>query len=566
MRSFNSAKGGFVKFSYLILLSFALFGLIAPLPAHASLSGPFGQVQLSMHQIGMYSARGSRTPSVFVAGSVSIGGSWYYVNNSAVVSKTTTSNSSSTGGGVSATNTSASASASAFSSATSSTTVTATTSSEINAPLKLVGWVTFYYGEGMNETEQMNFQNSVYYVGQLANFTTNDAPGQPSPLYYMWNVTPESLNGTPIGPTIEGVGGNFMAPIDLYNTIIALPQFNDTMLEAQATAPSQEYPALPLGPYYNLLMVVAIIVLIPIAFLDLLATDERKRTTLLGVLKKISAGILIMLIFPFLYDKIAYLMNTLNTEILAYPTVASQQASWTIAQYNLYQLELYMVFPSTVTAITVLETGLLAVGYFVVTVIVWIMSYMLGTVRILLLAGMVVMFPLSLALRDFYYTQKLGRIIEDTLFGLMLASILSSVMLSVATYLLQNWNTSANMFRLAGIQPQWVAITAVLTAMVAVTILAPYTSATYQIVSETGMIAGGVASAVWLGAFSGGVTGFMGNASHSVMQRIGTGFTGALGGGVTHGITAGLTAVSDKSAKHAISHATEVIKKLINID
>jgi len=187
-------------------------------------------------------------------------------------------------------------------------------------------------------------------------------------------------------------------------------------------------------------------------------------------------------------------------------------------------------------------------------------------VRILLLAGMVAMFPLSIALRDFYYTQKLGRIIEDTLFGLMLASILSSVMLSVATYLLQNWNSSANMFRLAGIQPQWVAITAVLTAMVAVTILAPYTSATYQIVSETGMIAGGVASAVWLGAFSGGVTGFMGNASHSVMQRIGTGFTGALGGGLTHGITAGLTAVSDKSAKHAISHATEVMKKLINID
>ena len=46
-----------------------------------------------------------------------------------------------------------------------------------------------------------------------------------------------------------------------------------------------------------------------------------------------------------------------------------------------------MIFPSTITPITVLETSLLGVGYFVVAVIVWIMSYMLGTVRILLLAG-----------------------------------------------------------------------------------------------------------------------------------------------------------------------------------
>jgi hypothetical protein len=410
----------------------------------------------------------------------------------------------------------------------------------------------------------MEFSKQYYYVGQLANFTTPSV--KDGFTYYVYEVIPESTNGTPIGPVLTGVGGNEWAPIDLFNTIIALPQFNDTMLEAYATSPSQEYPALPLGPYYNLLMIVAIIVLIPIAFLDLLTPDRRKTTSLLGVFEKIAGGVLIMLIFPFVYDKIAYLMNTLNTEILAYPTVASQQGAWLVAQGNLALLEAYMIFPSTINAITILETGLLAVGYFVVTVIVWIMSYMLGTVRILLLAGMIAMFPLSLALRDFYYTQKLGRIIEDTLFGLMLASILSSVMLSVATYLLNNWNSSANMFRLAGIQPQWVAITAVLTAMVAVTILAPYTSATYQIVSETGMIAGGVASAVWLGAFSGGTVGYFGNPSPFRGERIISGLGGAFGGGLTHGITAGISAVSGKSAGHAISHFNEVMKKLTNID
>jgi len=555
MKSFNSAKGGFVKFSYLIILSLALFGLIAPLPSHASLSGPFGEVQLSMYQINTRPV-GGRAPLIYAYGAVSIGGSWYYVNNSAVTSSTSVSKS----GGAFATNTSASASASS----SSSTSVTATTSSEIPAPLKLVGTITFYYSNDQNETVSMDFTKSAYYVGELANFTTGDV--RVNPLYYSYTVVPESLNGTPIGPVLTGIEGQGFALIDLYNTIIALPQFNDSMLDAYATAPSQEYPALPLGPYYNLLMIVAIIVLIPIAFLDLLSPDERRRTTLPGILKKISAGILIMLIFPFLYDKIAYLMNTLNTEVLAYPTVANQQLSWVYAQEKLANLETYMLFPSVWTAITVLETSLLIVGYLVVAVIVWIMSYMLGTVRILLLAGMIAMFPLSIALRDFHYTQKLGRIIEDTLFGLMLASILSSVMLSVATYLLQNWNSSANMFRLAGIQPQWVAITAVLTAMVAVTILAPYTSATYQIVSETGMVAGGVASAVWLGALSGGIQGFMGSASTSFGSKAVTGLKGALGGATTHFASSGLSAVSGKHSSQAVSHFTQVMRTLTNTD
>jgi len=73
MRSFNSAKGWFLKFSYLAVLSLLIFGLIVPLPSHALLSGPFGEVQLSMHQIGMYSTgTHTRFPEVYVAGSVSI--------------------------------------------------------------------------------------------------------------------------------------------------------------------------------------------------------------------------------------------------------------------------------------------------------------------------------------------------------------------------------------------------------------------------------------------------------------------------------------------------------------
>jgi len=66
-----------------------------------------------------------------------------------------------------------------------------------------------------------------------------------NPLYYSYTVVPESLNGTPIRPVLTGVGGSGFALIDLYNTIIALPQFNDSMLDAYATAPSQKFYCFP---------------------------------------------------------------------------------------------------------------------------------------------------------------------------------------------------------------------------------------------------------------------------------------------------------------------------------
>jgi len=176
MRSFNSAKGGFVKFSYLILLSLALFGLVTPITTHASLSGPFGEVQLSMYQINARNI--PRTIYYYAYGAVSIGGSWYYVNNSAVTSSTFVSKS----GGAFATNTSASASASS----SSSTSVTATTSSEIPAPLKLVGSATFFYSGGSNKTVPMEFTKSEYYVGELANFTTTDVTN--GYMYYSYTV------------------------------------------------------------------------------------------------------------------------------------------------------------------------------------------------------------------------------------------------------------------------------------------------------------------------------------------------------------------------------------------
>ncbi len=276
------------------------------------------------------------------------------------------------------------------------------------------------------------------------------------------------------------------------------------MLGAYATKPSQAYPALPLAPYYNLIAIVGIIVLIPLAFLDLITPDKRANAH--NVLVKIVIGVLVILLFPYIYDHIAYMLNTLNQMIIAYP------ANFQFYNAKLANLEADLIFPSAIDVWSLLTTAIMFIGYVVVTVILWIMNYILGTVRILLIAGMIIMFPLSLALRDFYYTAKLGRMIEDTLFGLMLATMLSAVMLGVAEYLLSNWNSVDNMFRLAGIQPQWVAISAVLGALLAPTVLAPLVSTVYMATTEVASVAGGVAVAMGMSAVSGGVSGGLGAA------------------------------------------------------
>jgi hypothetical protein len=196
------------------------------------------------------------------------------------------------------------------------------------------------------------------------------------------------------------------------------------------------------------------------------------------------------------------------------------------------------------------------IAYVVVWIITWIMLYLLGTVRILLLAAMLIMFPLSVALRDIRFTSKLGRMIEDTLFGIMLASILSSSALATVSWLLTNWN-STNIFVLGGFQPQWVAIAGVLVAILAPTVLAPLTSTMYEVTSQAAMAgasvgymvaseAGGGAVAGWqaVGAAGGGIGkqalgGLAGAGVYGGMATAGHIFASPLMLGGSHGAVVG---------------------------
>ena len=516
-----------------ILLAGILIASLVPMPqakASSQLSGPFGSASLQLtsfsfqNTTGAYYTGKARVQYVLysINGTIFVGGSWYYINQT-YFNETTTSSATKIGSaGASATNSSASASASASATATTTASIRASFQTEVPAPIKLYGYAKFYFVGGYSETEPLEFNGTAYYSGSSAFFRASlrwTATSYQLLLVYLYVAPVNPSDNETIGSPLTyayAPSASSLNWIDLYNAIVALPQFNDTMLFAYATRPSQSQPALPLAPYYNLMAMTAIIVLIPISLIDLIPSyQKREQAGFSLILMKISMSVLLILIFPFLYDRIAYLMNILNQMIIAYPL---PYYDYTLA---IAGLETYLLFPSALTPISIISTSILFVGYAVVDAILWILNFMLGTIRILLIAGMIILFPLSVALRDFRYTSKLGRMIEETLFGLMLATILSASMLGIANFLLTNWSSPANMFRLAGVQSQWVAISAVVGALLAPTVLAPLVSAVYESTSMMASVAGGIATAQLMGLASG------------MLEGAGSGMKGvAVGGGI----------------------------------
>lgn len=218
----------------------------------------------------------------------------------------------------------------------------------------------------------------------------------------------------------------------------------------------------------------------------------------------VAVGAAVILLFPYIYDRVAILLNYLDAFLIAYPQ------PYQLFLERLWEIQVNMIVPpgGFLSGIVNFSTGgllgLMWIAYAVSWIISWVMLFLLGTVRILLLSGMIAMFPLSVALRDIRFTSKLGRMIEDTLFGIMLAAILSASVLSTVSWLLTNWN-SANIFVLGGFQPQWVAIAGVLLAIMAPTVLAPLTATVYETVSEASMFSGSIAYMVGVEALGGGI-------------------------------------------------------------
>ena len=206
-----------------------------------------------------------------------------------------------------------------------------------------------------------------------------------------------------------------------------------------------------------------------------------------------------------------------------------------------------------------LVSPITSVAGWIVALIVYLMTIFLGVIRIWLVTVMVIGFPISLALKQIPFARKLSSMVEDTLYGLMLASLMSSIAIGVAAYVLADapggpvW--SATIFAGTGINgiSNWVAAAALFTAVLIPTVFAPLTGTLFQTASQAAMVGVGVAASM-AGAAAAPVAGA---ARSRVLRR--SGWDGALGGlgkGMSGAVGAGAPDDRAGSGEHHAEHGT----------
>ena len=314
----------------------------------------------------------------------------------------------------------------------------------------------------------------------------------------------------------------------MFQLIMEMPLFNETTLGTTVyCAPTTAPCGLPLQGFYDFIFIIAII-LAGGGFLVALANkqfsgDERQNVVLDFVI-----AVLFILLFPVIYNNIALLTNYLDMTILAGPNLP----------YTDYSLQISLVWGKLLSWAQgggiwgMLVSPITSIAGWIVALIVYLMSIFLGVIRIWLITVMVIGFPISLALKQIPFARKLSSMVEDTLYGLILASLMSSIAIGVAAYVLADapggpvW--SATIFAGTGINgiSNWVAAAALFTAVLIPTVFAPLTGTLFQTASQAAMVGVGVAASM------------AGAAAAPVAGAAGSGLAGA-GGGALGGLGKG---------------------------
>jgi len=520
-----------------LLLTLAAFAVPTPPSLAASTSYATGTVNLALYNgniteatvLGQVYGRPTFVHATNVSGIISITGDYQYVS-------TVTNNASATltgsGGTSSAHAGNVTVSVGVPGSYKSTTVLNYSSVTSSDAPIYLSGTVTLYY-QGSNgtdsATQSIAFSSGAYYVDEsVAFYNVFSNVLYTNAEYAVVNVVAKSSSGAVLTELTETITNPYTGEVhnvafaqNIWIGAVALPTFNDTMLGAWVNGTSVLQPTLPIGGLYNIMAMIGLILLsVSIVF------SFFSRKHLNQALADVAVGAAVILLFPYIYDHIAILMNYLNAYLIAYPQ------PYTTFLARIWEIQTNIIIPPQWNLLTIFETAVFGIAYTVVWIITWIILYLLGTVRILLLAAMLIMFPLSVALRDIRFTSKLGRMIEDTLFGIMLASILSASALATVSWLLTNWNSS-NIFVLGGFQPQWVAIAGVLVAILAPTVLAPLTSTMYEVTSQAAMAGASVGYLVASEAGGGAVAGW--HAVRGAGGNIGEALLGGIAGAGAYG-------------------------------
>jgi hypothetical protein len=317
----------------------------------------------------------------------------------------------------------------------------------------------------------------------------------------------------------------------MFQLIMEMPLFNETTLGTTVyCAPTTSPCGLPLQGFYDFIFIIAIILaggglLIALANKQL-AGDERQNVVLDFVI-----AVLFIVLFPVIYNNIALLTNYLDMTILAGPNLP----------YTDYGLQISLVWGKLLSWAQgggiwgILVSPITSVAGWIVALIVYLMTIFLGVIRIWLVTVMVIGFPISLALKQIPFAKKLSSMVEDTLYGLMLASLMSSVAIGVAAYILADapggpvW--SATIFAGTGINgiSNWVAAAALFTAVLIPTVFAPLTGTLFQTASQAAMVGVGVGASM-AGAAAAPMVGAAGSGLGGVgaLGGMGKGMSGAL--------------------------------------
>lgn len=293
---------------------------------------------------------------------------------------------------------------------------------------------------------------------------------------------------------------------DVYVLAVAVPLFNDTTLGATCQTvqglcgPSDPNPSplyayqLPAGNLYNYVMAISLVLLAIgalLSYLGKVATGKQDRNS---ILMDAVIGIVAIFLFPLIYNNVATVVNYLDQSIIAYP---NPYTSYPIAIQNVWN---QVISLDTSSWWNVLWDAANTLAGWVISLILWIMLRIVGTVRLFIFAVVIVAFPISMGLRLIPFTKKLSDYVQETLFGMILASLLSAVILGVAAYAFSNWSSPTNIFATGGIEQKWVAASALFAALLIPTVFAPLTSFVYMATSSAAIAAGGVAASTMASA------------------------------------------------------------------
>jgi hypothetical protein len=344
------------------------------------------------------------------------------------------------------------------------------------------------------------------------------------------------------------------SPNPTFQLIVALPLINDSMLGTNVTSSDPVLPAI--DGMYNFIMIVAFIILGISVIVEMItgALGKRKQqdTNSVQFLFNIAAGVVIILIFPMLYDYIARTVNYLDMTIIAYPAPYTSYSSSISYVWN------EIVFGGSIWDL--ITAGILAAARAIMMLILYVMTYLLGMVRLFIIGVMLAAFPVAVGLRMIPFTRKLSQMVEDTLFGLILASLMSAIVIGVAANVLES-NSSSNIFNVVQGWQGWMAAAALFAAVLMPTVFAPLTSIVFQTASQAAMTGVGVGTAIVAGGAIAGVGG-VGAAKMAVGGLTMPGSPGYLGSGVTpttgQKLAAGMKAFSRHSFPAMLSNITSL--------